>query len=69
MVSGLSLFLRNNICVLINVVPFKVVSWVLYTASPAIALLFAAFREVRCLKQSATRDFVELWEKEEVARR
>jgi hypothetical protein len=46
-VSGLSLFLHNNTYLLINVVPFKVVSLGLHTASPVIVPPVSALFETQ----------------------
>jgi hypothetical protein len=49
--SGLNLFLHNNrSCLLVSVVPFKVVCLGPYSASTVILPQFEAFHEVHCLK-------------------
>jgi hypothetical protein len=45
MVPGLNLFLRNSICLVINIVAFVVVCLGLYTASPATAPPFEIFQQ------------------------
>jgi hypothetical protein len=50
---GLNLFLHNNnTLLLINVVPFKVISLGLYTVTPVLIVPFNISHEVHCLKLS-----------------
>lgn len=61
MVSGLNLFLSNNICLLINIVPVKVVSLGLYTARPVITPQCKVFHDMFCLSLGIFLGFLESW--------
>jgi len=60
-VSGLNLFLSNNTCLLINIVPIKVVSLGLYAARPVITPRCKVFHDMYYLLLGMFHGFLESW--------